>query len=90
MIFNLVKDEKVTVWLRQSIAVEAETIEQAIEIASPQYIDAEENVVSFGGIEMLHDTEIPFPLENNNGDQTIELYLAEDMEAPIFTNKPDS
>lgn len=74
--FNFYQDVKVSVWQRQHFTVEADTIEEAREIAK-QYADEDISFnedVEVGNIDWLYDTEEHITPEENGGCATIEVY----------------
>ena len=74
--FDFYQDVKVTIWQRQHFSIEADTVEEAREIAK-QYKDSD---VSFAldaevdEVEWLYDTEEHITPEENGGCATIEVY----------------
>ena len=78
-IFDFYQDVKVTVWQRQHFTIEAETAEEARELAK-QYADKDISTcdeVEADEIEWLYDTEEHITPEENGGCATIEVYERE-------------
>lgn len=72
--FKFHQDVKVSVWIRQTFEIEAESREAAVDMAK-EYIDRDvtEDIVTVEN-ETLYDTEeLLYPCDNN-GCHTIELY----------------
>lgn len=66
-VFNLTIDSKVTVWKRDEVSVEAESLDEAIKLAKDgDYSDIFES-------EYLYDTEEPLDPIDNSGFTTIEI-----------------
>ena len=77
--FDFYQDVKVTVWQRQHFTIEAETAEEARELAK-QYADKDISTcdeVEADEIEWLYDTEEHITPEENGGCATIEVYERE-------------
>lgn len=77
--FDFYQDVKVTVWQRQHFSIEAETAEEARELAK-QYTDKDISTcdeVEADEIEWLYDTEEHITPEENGGCATIEVYERE-------------
>jgi predicted nucleic acid-binding Zn-ribbon protein len=76
--FDLVREEKCTVWVRTFHRLEAETIEEAIEMANQsEGVDVSET---------LYDTMEAIPIEQNGGYSTLEIFLNNTQDNPVFTN----
>ena len=84
--FNFYQDMKVSIWERVKFTIEAETEEEAEEIAK-EFKDKDVCTIisDIDNAEMLYDTEEYFPLSENNGFPTIEIYN-ENKDEPIATN----
>lgn len=72
--FEFYQDIKVTVWERQRFSVEAESYEQALEIAKEYQHKDVSCDYPIGDSEMLFETEEFLTPEENGGFSTIELY----------------
>lgn len=77
--FDFYQDVKVTVWQRQHFTIEAETAEEAREIAKryTQFDVSCEDDVDVSEVEWLCDTEELITPEENGGCATIEVYERE-------------
>lgn len=76
--FHFFVDEKVNVWLRDYVTIEANSLEEAVEkVKDGDYDD------STG--EVLYDTTEYLTPEENGGQATLEIY-EEDAYAPIYSN----
>ena len=85
--FKFHQDIKVSVWQRQSFVIEAETEEEAKEMAKKYKdfdVSCNTDIIPFD-FEYLTDTEEMVKLEDNNGFPTIEI-LDEDCNS-IANNK---
>lgn len=74
--FDFYKDVKVVVWKRQYFSIEAETEEEARELAK-QCVDKDIydcDDVEIDNTEWLYDTEAQITPEENNGFVTAEVY----------------
>ena len=77
--FNFYQDVKVTIWKRQHFSIEAETEEEARELAKQC---ADKDIYDCDDIEIdndewLYDTEEQITPEENGGCATIEVYEIE-------------
>ena len=71
MKFNLYEDVKVCTWRRYSYEVEAETLEEAVELVRDGEVDSTDMDEFFESDEFLSPQE-------NGGQPTHEIYLAKD------------
>lgn len=77
--FDFYQDVKVMVWQRQHFSIEAETEEEARELAK-QYAEKDISFcddVEVDDLEWLYDTEEQITPEENGGCATIEVYEIE-------------
>lgn len=81
MIFSLLIDEKIEVWKRTSVNVEADNLEDAIK-------ECLEDNYTITDSEILYETEGLIDPDHYNG-ATKEIYLQDPNEyEPIYTNDP--
>lgn len=78
MIYNLFVDEKVKVWKRRYMTVEASDLDEAIK-------NYKEGNFDEGDTEELYETEELMSPEENNGFPTIEVYNKDSYDT-IWTN----
>ena len=78
MIYNLFVDERVKVWKRRYMTVEASDLDEAIK-------NYKEGNFDEGDIEELYETEELMSPEENNGFPTIEVYNKDSYDT-IWTN----
>lgn len=78
MKFNLYEDVKVTTWRRYSYEVEAETLEEAVELVKDGEVDSVDMEELYEADEYLNPNE-------NGGNATHEIYSAEDDEL-LYSN----
>lgn len=71
MKFNLYEDVKVCTWRRYSYEVEAETLEEAVELVR-------EGEVESTNMDEFYDADYFLTPANNDGHATQEIYSAED------------
>jgi hypothetical protein len=71
MKFNLYEDVKVCTWRRYSYEVEAETLEEAVELVRDGEVDSTD-------MEEFYDADYFLTPENNEGRATQEIYSAKD------------
>lgn len=71
MKFNLYEDVKVCTWRRYSYEVEAETLEEAVELVRDGEVDSTD-------MEEFYDVDYFLTPENNEGHATHEIYSAKD------------
>lgn len=71
MKFNLYEDVKVSTWRRYSYEVEAETLEEAVELVKDGEVDSID-------MEDLHEVDEYLHPDENEGQATQEIYSAED------------
>ncbi len=85
--FDFFLDQKITTWMRTSFSVEAETVEEAKELAIKKYENGELEEIEWEEIEEVKELLEP---EENGGESTAELYLngGLDLGLEIFNNKP--
>lgn len=80
MIFSLLIDEKIEVWKRTSVDVEADNLEDAIK----KCLEDDYVVTDY---ETLYETEQLLSPDRNNG-ATVEIYLRNSSKyEPIYTNE---
>jgi len=77
--FDFYIDEKVTIWNRLKFTIEAETLEEAKEIAVYTTTKEREEIEIYDS-ELLFDTLTELEPEDNLNNSTIELYCDEDDE----------
>lgn len=82
--YNFNKDSKRTIWYRESFEVEADTIEQAKEMAIK--MAKSENFGPFYECEVLYDTSEDMWPNDNDGMATQELYLNDTHEELVWDN----
>jgi hypothetical protein len=81
--YNLVVDSKVSLWHREYVIVEAETLEEAIQrCMDNDYVDVYDMEDFYDTVEMLSPDDVNGP--------TLEIYKFDDTYSPIYTNKPVS
>lgn len=80
--FEFYADQKVTMWERVTFSIEAETRNEAMQIAKQSVKTG--NYPSDVWYDTLYDTTEPLSIKNNNGRATLELYT-EDKDM-IWTN----
>lgn len=78
-VFNLIVDEKATIWDRQYISIEAESLEEALEKYNQGDYTADES-------ELLYDTE-EFLSPSDEHPVTLEIFLEDDSGDPVLTNR---
>jgi hypothetical protein len=82
--FDFYIDERVMIWNRLKFSVEAETLEEAKDMAIFMVTqDMEE--IDFYDFELLHDTLTEMQIEDNDGNSTIELFCEKDTDL-IYEN----
>ena len=74
--FDFYIDEKITIWNRLKFSVEAETLEEAKDMAKFMTINDREDI-DFDDTLFLYDTMELIEPEENNGNSTLELYCQE-------------
>lgn len=80
MIFNLLIDEKIEVWKRTSVNVEADNLEDAIK-------ECLEDNYTITDSEILYETERLLNPDHDNG-ATVEIYSQDsNIYEPIYTNE---
>ena len=90
--FRFYQDRKVTCWERTRFEVKAESYEEAVAIIKSWqgedvlFFEDDENVVITDG-ETLYETAESLPLEDNQGQPTIEVFGEQGED--IINNKPD-
>jgi len=85
--FDFYIDEKITIWNRLKFSVEAETLEEAKDMAKFMTINDREDI-DFDDTILLYDTMEVIEPEENNGNSTIELYCEKDTDL-IYENGED-
>lgn len=81
--FNFYIDRKNTVWEREHYVVPAETLKEAKQWMINNWDGGEDY---FEDAETLYDTLEPMSPEENNGQQTVEIYSEDEPNYPILTN----
>lgn len=90
--FRFYQDRKVTCWERTRFEVKAENYEEAVAIVKSWqgedvlFFEDDENVVITDG-ETLYETAESLPIEDNQGQPTIEVFGEQGED--IINNKPD-
>jgi hypothetical protein len=74
--FDFYIDEKITIWNRLKFSVEAETLEEAKDMAKFMTTNDREDI-DFDDTILLYDTMEVIEPEENNGNSTLELYCQE-------------
>jgi hypothetical protein len=82
--FDFYIDERVMIWNRLKFSVEAETLEEAKDMAIFMVTQDREEI-DFYDFELLHDTLTELEIEDNDGNSTIELYCEKDTDL-IYEN----
>jgi hypothetical protein len=82
--FDFYIDERVMIWNRLKFSVEAETLEEAKDMAIFMVTQDREEI-DFYDFELLHDTLTEMEIEDNDGNSTIELYCEKDTDL-IYEN----
>jgi hypothetical protein len=82
--FDFYIDERVRIWNRLKFSVEAETLEEAKDMAIFMVTQDREEI-DFYDFELLHDTLTELEIEDNDGNSTIELYCEKDTDL-IYEN----
>lgn len=83
MIYNINIDEKLTIWARVELAIEAETedeaVRKAIEMVKNGDLDNgfEDDVLD--GYEMMYNTSERLDPKENNGEATIEIWSNDEV-----------
>ena len=77
-VFNLVVDQKLTVWERLYVTVEAESLKEAIAKCRDSSYEVGDSEVLYDSMEFLSPTE-SYPV-------TEEIFDEDDLDHPIFTN----
>ena len=72
------------IWNRLKFSVEAETLEEAKDMAIFMVTQDREEI-DFYDFELLHDTLTELEIEDNDGNSTIELYCEKDTDL-IYEN----
>jgi len=75
--FDFYIDEKITIWNRLKFSVEAETLEEAKDMAKFMTINDREDI-DFDDTILLYDTMEVIEPQDNEGNSTLELYCQED------------
>ena len=75
--FDFYIDEKITIWNRLKFSVEAETLEEAKDMAKFMTINDREDI-DFDDTILLYDTMELIEPQDNEGNSTLELYCQED------------
>jgi hypothetical protein len=82
--FDFYIDERVMIWNRLKFSVEAETLEEAKDMAIFM-VTKDREEIDFYDFELLHDTLTEMEIEDNDGNSTIELYCEKDTDL-IYEN----
>jgi hypothetical protein len=77
--FDFYIDEKVTLWNRLKFTIEAETLEEAKDMAVFLTTKEREDIEIYDSL-FLFDTLTEIEVEDNEGNSTIELFCDEDDE----------
>lgn len=77
--FSFIVDEKVKVWIRNYVNVEAETLEEAIQKCISRDCSAYDSEILYHTAERLSPDE--------EGEPTFEIYHR-DKHSPVYTNDP--
>ena len=85
--FDFYIDERVMIWNRLKFSVEAETLEEAKDMAIFMVTQDREEI-DFYDFELLHDTLTELEIEDNDGNSTIELYCEKDTDL-IYENSEE-
>jgi len=75
MKFEFFKDELGTIWYRDCFTVEADSYEEAVQIATEMIEEDEINDIDYS--EPIWETWSPLSLKDNKGFNTLELQYAE-------------
>lgn len=90
--FNYTQDQLIKVWERRTFTIEADTQEEADEIAKRiaktnyQVYSEDEDSILFNNNEILYDTEENLLPEENNGYFTMEVFRDSDLDTPVARN----
>lgn len=77
--YHLFIDRKSTIWIRDYVTIEANTLEEAIEkCKNGEYGDY--------NTEILYGTEEELTPDDNDGQATVEIYNSKES-APLWSNK---
>tara|TARA_R110000822_G_scaffold14551_3_gene51066 strand:+ start:1907 stop:2194 length:288 start_codon:yes stop_codon:yes gene_type:complete len=82
--FDFYIDERVMIWNRLKFSVEAETLEEAKDMAIFM-VTKDREEIDFYDSELLHDTLTELEPEDNEGNSTLELYCEKDTDL-IYEN----
>lgn len=82
--FDFYIDERVMIWNRLKFSVEAETLEEAKDMAIFMVTKDREDI-EFYDSEILHDTLTEMEVGDNDGNSTLELYCEKDTDL-IYEN----
>ena len=82
--FDFYIDERVMIWNRLKFSVEAETLEEAKDMAIFM-VTKDREEIDFYDFELLQDTLTEMEVGDNEGNPTLELYCDEDTEL-IYDN----
>ena len=82
--FDFYIDEKVMIWNRLKFSVEAETLEEAKDMAIFM-VTKDREEIDFYDSDFLYDTLTEMEVGDNEGNATLELYCDEDTEL-IYDN----
>lgn len=83
MIYNINIDEKLTIWARNKLTIEAETEEEAVQKAVEMVKNGDlddgfdDNVLD--EYEMMYDTSERLDPKENNGEATIEIWSDDEI-----------
>lgn len=83
MIYNINIDEKLTIWARNKLTIEAETEEEAVQkavemVKNGDLDDGFDNDV-LDEYEMMYDTSERLDPKENNGEATIEIWSNDEV-----------
>jgi len=94
-VFELQVDAKIEVWERSYFKVIGESESEAVDKLKTHlergYLssfdgDSELGIDLIGGSEMIYETEQHIPVEENDGQSTLEIYCDDERENPKWTN----
>lgn len=89
MNYNFYLDRKVTVWMRDSFIIEADSKEEAIAKVKAQYEEEKDDFYMEGETEVLFETEEPMSVEENKS-PTLEIYFNDEDPEFILDNRDEN
>jgi hypothetical protein len=84
--FEFHLDQKHTIWYRNNFTIEANTLEEA-KAKAIEMCNTDTGLLPNDDWDLLHETAEYISPDENNGEATDELYIA-DTDTIIWTNKP--